>query len=132
MNDKSQIETLEQGFKKLMQQLLNESFKSADLDKAMGDFAGAEKEQIKIAVLQDNLARFDEAKTEETLDKLSEVFLAALESQKQVYEDAISVAKANGDKEDLIRQQIRLSVINGPVAGLFHRYYSQAEKASQS
>lgn len=129
MSTQTPLEKLERNFKNMITTLLKQAHEKLELDKAMGDELSAQKEEIKIKAVQTNLAFFEQAKTEQTIDAFKTKFFRLLRDHKAKIGLAIETAKQSENKEELVHQQIQHSVIIGPIEQTFMRFYEAAKKA---
>ena len=125
MDDK--VKKLEQAFLGFQQNLLTEAVRNRDLDEAAGDFSSANKETVKINMFSRVIETFEQVKRKGTLKAVEDGFTSWLNEEKTRLEQLISEAREQDDKQLVIDNQIRKSVLDGPVGTIFKHYLAQVQ-----
>ena len=123
------IKKLEQEFLRFQHNLSAESAQKRDLDRAMGDTVGAGKEQIKIDMFNRCVELFEQVKNEGSLEDVTNGFMKRLDEEREKLEQLISQAKEQENTRVMIEHQIRKSMLEGPIGGVFKFCLKQVQKA---
>ena len=123
------VRSLEQEFLRFQHHLSAESAQKRDLDRAMGDTVGASKEQIKIDMFNRCAELFEQVKHEGSLEDVANSFMNQLDRERERLERLVSQAKEQEDTQAVIKNQIRKSMLKGPVGGVFNYCLKQVLKA---
>lgn len=123
------IKKLEQKFLHFQHNLSEESARKRDLDKAMGDTVSADKEQIKIDIFNRCVEIFEQVKNEGSLEDVTNSFMNRLDEERGKLEQLISQAKEQENTQVMIENQIRKSMLKGPIGGIFKFCLKQVQKA---
>ena len=123
------IKELEQKFLHFQHNLSEESAQRRDLDEAMGDTVSASKEQIKIDMFNRSVEIFEQVKNEGSLEDVTNNFMNRLDEEREKLEQLISQAKEQENTQVVIENQIRRSMLKGPIGGIYKFCLKQVQKA---
>lgn len=123
------IKKLGQKFLRFQHNLSEESVQKRDLDRAMGDSVSAGKEQIKIDMFNRCVEIFEQVKNEGNLEDVTNSFMNRLDEERGKLEQLISQAREQENTQVMIENQIRKSMLKGPIGGIFKFCLKQVQKA---
>lgn len=122
------IKKLEQKFLRFQHNLSEESAQKRDLDEAIGDTVSASKEQIKIDMFRRSVELFEQVKNEGSLEDVTNSFMNRLDEERGELEQLISQAKEQENTQVMIENQIRKSMLKGPIGGIFKFCLKQVQE----
>ncbi len=123
------IKQLKQEFLEFQHKLSKESAQQRDLNEAMGDTVSASKEQIKIDMFKRGIELFEQVSKESSLEDVTNSFMKLLDEEESRLELRITQAREQDNKQDMIENQIRKSMVHGPIGGVYRYCLKQVEKA---
>ena len=94
----------------------------------MGDTVSAGKEQIKIDMFRRSVELFEQVKNEGSLEDVTNSFMKRLDEEREKLEQLISQAKEQENIRVMIENQIRKSMLKGPIGGIFKFCLKQVQK----
>ena len=121
------IKRLERKFVCFQRDLSAESAQKRDLDTAMGNTVSASKEQIKIDMFRRSVELFEQVKNEDSLEDVADGFTKRLNEEREELEQLIAQAKEQENTQIVIENQIRKSMLKGPIGGVFKHCLKQVQ-----
>ena len=121
------IKRLERKFVRFQRNLLEESAQKRDLDTAMGDTVSASKEQVKIDIFRRSVELFEQVKNGDSLEDVTSRFMKRLDEERERLEQLIAQAKEQENAQVMIENQIRKSMLKGPIGGIFRFCLKQVQ-----
>lgn len=127
MNEK--VNKLEQEFLHFQHNLSKEATQKRDLDEAMGDIASANKERVKIDMFSRSIDMFRHVKNNGDFYDVKNSFMHWLDEEREGLEQLILQAKAEENAHAIVENQIRKSVLSGPIGGIFKYCVKKAQQS---